>query len=88
MPRAVYGCHEHHFLRQQEIRKNPEWYKAEGLEQRTFWLRFDVHASVHNALMTDEKFMEKYNTTIKKSDLLFNKKRYIKERIEDESSRR
>lgn len=69
----------HHYIKQQQYKRNGNWFDDNGIKQRTMWLRGDIHDSLHSA-MNDERFFEKYG--VHKRDLLFNKKEYLERSIE------
>lgn len=76
--RAVFGIHEHHFIRSQDYSKHRAFYDREGIKQKTFWLWFEVHADLHSA-MRDELFEMKW--CVKRSDLLFNRRKYVEQSV-------
>lgn len=68
----------HHFIKQQDYKRNRKWYKQHGIKQKLILLPVWVHEQVHNQAiknLTDSEFLEKYK--ISRWDLVFNR-RYSK----------
>jgi len=83
-PYSLFGCHNHHYIKQQHLAKYPEFFEREGIKQREMWLYCEVHDSLHH--QSEKTFLETYGPIyfertgkeLKKSDFLFNKKEYLK----------
>lgn len=70
--------HIHHYIKQQEYKRNKKWFDDMGISQKLFLLPIWLHEQVHNTAiknLTDEEFQEKFK--ISRWDLLFNR-RYSK----------
>lgn len=65
----------HHFIKQQNYRKNKAWFDERGIKQKLILLPIYLHEQVHNQAvknLTDEQFKEKYK--ISRWELLFNRR--------------
>lgn len=80
---SIFGIHEHHWIKQQQYKKNPEWYEENGLHQKTFDLCYLCHDAIHHS--SEKTFLErcsnaykaKTGLVLKRSDFLFNKKDWL-----------
>ena len=64
----------HHYIKQQEWKRNREWFTVHDIKQKLILLPKHIHELVHNC-MDDEAFEKKFK--ISRWDLVFNK-RYSK----------
>lgn len=64
----------HHYIKQQEWKRNKEWFEERGIEQKLILLPEWVHNEVHGMKYSDEEFKEKFK--ISRWDLLFNRRYY------------
>lgn len=65
----------HHYIKQQEWKRNQKWFEERGIEQKLILLPCYVHEQVHNIAvknLTDEEFKEKFK--VSRWDLLFNRR--------------
>lgn len=74
--RSPWGCHNHHYIKQQQYDKNPQWFIDNGIEQKEMPLWFSVHQDIHSA-MSAKRFYDKYG--VKKSAYLWNRKEWLNE---------
>ena len=68
----------HHYIKQQDYRRNKEWFDERGIKQKLILLPIYLHEQVHNTAvrdLTDEEFEQKFK--ISRWDLVFNR-RYSK----------
>jgi hypothetical protein len=66
-----YTHHLHHFITQQEWKRNKEWYKERGIEQKLILMPVWVHREIHDMQYSDKEFEKKFN--VSRWDLLFNR---------------
>lgn len=68
----------HHYIKQQEYKRNKQWFEDRGIKQKLFlipkWLHLIVHNSPDGAQLTDEKFIERFK--VSRYELLFNRKKW------------
>lgn len=67
----------HHFIKQQEWKRNKQWYKDRGIEQKLILLPIPIHEQVHfQAIknLSDEDFEKKFK--ISRYELIFNRRKY------------
>lgn len=68
--------HIHHYIKQQEYKRNKQWFDDMGIKQKLFLLPVWLHHIVHNdpagANLSDAEFKEKFN--VSRWDLLFNRR--------------
>lgn len=65
----------HHYIKQQDYKRNKSWYDERGIKQKLILLPIHVHEQVHNKAiknLTDKDFLEKFK--ISRWDLVFNRK--------------
>jgi hypothetical protein len=65
----------HHFIKQQDYRRNKKWYDERGIVQKLFLIPIALHESIHCQgikHLTDNEFYAQYG--VKRSDMLFNRK--------------
>ena len=62
----------HHFIKQQNWKKNRQWFKDRGIEQKLILLPFWLHQEVHNPTISESEFKSKFN--INRYELIFNRK--------------
>jgi hypothetical protein len=67
-----YMCNIHHFIKQQQYRRNPQWFKDRGIEQKLFLISVKMHEDLEVYPIDNDKFYDKYG--VKRSDMLFNRK--------------
>lgn len=68
----------HHYIKQQDYKKNREWFEERGIKQKLILLPIYLHEQVHYQAvksLTNKEFKEKYK--ISRYDLVFNR-RYSK----------
>jgi hypothetical protein len=70
-PRALMGCHVHHWIKQQAIKREPDWYAERGIKQRLIIVWHELHASIHSGI-SDKSFKNRWG--VERNSLLFNKK--------------
>lgn len=74
-----YTHHLHHFIKQQDYKRNREWFEQRGIKQKLIilpiWLHLVIHDSPGGIHYTDEQFKENYK--ISRWELVFNR-RYSK----------
>lgn len=73
-----YTHHLHHYIKQQDFKKNKTWFNERGIKQKLILLPVWVHEQVHYSAvksMTNKEFKEKFK--ISRYDLVFNR-RYSK----------
>lgn len=75
--RGIFGIHCHHFIKQQHIKKDPQWFEDNGIHQKEFNLHYKLHDCIHHR--SEKAFMEEYGEKygIKRSDLLWNRKEWL-----------
>lgn len=81
----VHGLYDlHHFIKAQDFKRNRKWYENNGIRQVLILLPRKVHTHLESPIygLTEEKFWQVYK--IRKTDLLFNKKKWIQEQVEQE----
>lgn len=61
----------HHFIKQQEWKRNREWFTVHDIKQKLILLPIWMHEQVHNCL-NDEEFEQKFK--ISRWDLVFNRR--------------
>lgn len=81
-----YTHHLHHYIKQQEWKRNKEWFIERGIEQKLILMPVQCHIDLH-ACVSD--FEKKYN--ISREHLLFNRRNYAEtqsgfERLSDIST--
>lgn len=68
----------HHYIKQQDYKKNREWFEERGIKQKLILLPIWLHMLVHNSpgsmVLSDEDFKKKIK--INRYDLLFNRKKW------------
>lgn len=87
-PYAIFGIHEHHYIKQQQYKKNPQWYEDLGIHQKTFDLCYLCHDALHHC--SEKTFLERCGEIYKqrtgkdlrRKDFLFNKQEYFAECVE------
>ena len=65
----------HHYIKQQEWKRNNNWFKARHITQKLILMPIFLHEQVHQQAvknLTDEEFEEKFK--ISRWDLLFNRR--------------
>lgn len=65
----------HHYIKQQEYKRNKKWFDDRGIKQKLILLSVPCHEQVHQQAiknLTDEEFENKYG--ISRWELLFNRK--------------
>jgi hypothetical protein len=70
-----YYMNIHHYIKQQQYKRNPQWFRDRGIEQKLFLIPISFHECIHNQgikHLTDNEFYAQYG--VKRSDMLFNKK--------------
>ena len=74
---SVWGIHKHHYIKQQQYHKDPQWFIDNGLHQRIIYLNYKVHDCLHHR--SEKTFMAEYGDEygIKRSDLLWNRKEWL-----------
>lgn len=80
VPLAVYSTDDynhythqlHHFIKQQDYKRNEEWFTVHDIKQKLILLPIWLHQAVHDCPISDEEFKEKYK--ISRWDLLFNRR--------------
>ena len=72
-----YTHHLHHYIKQQDWKRNQKWFEERGIEQKLILLPVQVHIDLHNCI---SNFKEKYN--IDRSKLLFSRRNYEVERYD------
>ena len=73
-----YSHQLHHFIKQQDYKRNREWFDERGIKQKLILLPVQMHEEVHYQGIknpTNKEFKEKYK--ISRYDLVFNR-RYSK----------
>jgi hypothetical protein len=68
----MYKVQIHHFIKQQQYKRNPQWFKDRGIEQKLFLISVKMHEDLEVYPIDNDKFYNKYG--VKRSDMLFNKK--------------
>lgn len=63
--------HLHHYIKQQDWKRNQKWFEERGIEQKLILMPVQVHVDLHNCI---SNFKEKYN--IDRSKLIFNRRSY------------
>lgn len=81
-----YTHHLHHYIKQQDWKRNQKWFEERGIEQKLILLPVQMHVDLHNCI---SNFKEKYN--IDREHLLFNRRNYAEtqsgfERLSDIST--
>lgn len=66
-----YTHHLHHYIKQQDWKRNQKWFEERGIKQKLILLPVQVHIDLH-ACVSD--FKKKYN--IDRSKLLFSRRNY------------
>lgn len=66
-----YTHHLHHYIKQQDWKRNQKWFEERGIEQKLILLPVQCHVDLHNCI---SNFKEKYN--IDRAELLFNRRNY------------
>ena len=69
-----YTHHLHHYIKQQDWKRNQKWFEERGIEQKLILLPVQVHVDLHACI---SNFKEKYN--IDRGELLFNRRNYVTE---------
>ena len=73
-----YTHHLHHYIKQQDFKKNKTWFNERGIKQKLILLPVWVHLIIHDnpdgARLTDKQFYERFKTH--KWELLFNRKKW------------
>lgn len=64
-----YTHHLHHYIKQQDWKRNKEWFIERGIEQKLILMPVQVHVDLHNCI---SNFKDKYN--IDRSELLFSRR--------------
>ena len=68
----------HHYIKQQDYKKNREWFTERGIKQKLILLPIWLHLAVHNSPasnnITDEEFYK--HLKINRWDLIFNHKKW------------
>lgn len=70
--------HLHHFIKQQDYKRNKAWFDERGIKQKLILLPVHVHEQCHYSAiksLTNKEFKEKYK--ISRWELIFNR-RYSK----------
>lgn len=66
----------HHFIKQQDYKRNEQWFTVHDIKQKLILLPVWVHNIVHNspngADLSDEEFLKKFK--ISRWDLVFNRR--------------
>ena len=66
----------HHYIKQQNYRKNKAWFDERGIKQKLIllpvWVHLAVHQSPAGANLSDEEFKEKVG--ISRWELIFNRR--------------
>lgn len=68
-----YTHHLHHYIKQQDWKRNQKWFEERGIEQKLILLPVQMHTDLHACI---SNFKEKYN--IDREHLLFNRRNYGK----------
>ena len=78
---SVWGIHLHHYVKDQQYNKNPEWFIDNGIEQRLIPLWFTVHDCIHHR--SEKTFMKEYGDKygVKRLDFLWNRKEWLNEQF-------
>ena len=73
-----YTHHLHHFIKQQDYKRNREWFEQRGIKQKLIllpiWLHLMVHSTPESINITDEDFYNRVK--INRWDLLFNRNKW------------
>lgn len=67
--------HLHHYIAKDHYRKNTQWYKERGIEQKLILVTIPLHEQIHSIAtrtLSDEEFKQRYK--ISKWDLIFNRR--------------
>lgn len=68
--------HIHHYIKQQEYKRDKQWFDDRGIKQKLFlvpvWLHMIIHNNPDGMMMSDSEFEEKFK--VSRWDLLFNRK--------------
>lgn len=67
--------HKHHFIKQQDYKRNKKWFDSHNIQQKIFLLPANLHEQVHRIAiknLTDEEFYKEYN--IYRNEILFCRK--------------
>ena len=81
-----YRYNLHHYIKQQDYKRNEQWYKERGIEQKLILLPISTHEQVHQQAiknLTDEEFEDKYG--ISRWELVFNRKYSDYETVEKDN---
>ena len=73
-----YTHHLHHYIKQQDYKRNKEWFDKNAIRQKLIILPIHIHEIIHNQgikNLTDSEFEQKFK--ISRWDLVFNR-RYSK----------
>lgn len=76
----------HHFIKAQQYKSRPEWYFANGIEEKLILLPSNMHEHLESPIygLSDDEFYRKYR--IEKDVLLFNKRKWIAENVKGEQN--
>lgn len=66
-----YTHHLHHYIKQQDWKRNQKWFEERGIKQKLILLPVQCHLDLHNCV---SNFKEKYN--IDRAELLYNRRNY------------
>lgn len=66
-----YTHHLHHYIKQQDWKRNQKWFEERGIEQKLILLPVQMHTDLHACV---SNFKDKYN--IDRAELLFNRRNY------------
>ncbi len=81
----IHGIYDlHHFIKAQDYKRNRKWYEQNGIKQVLIKLSRKIHTHLESPIygLSEEQFWNTYH--IRKSDLLFNKKKWIEEQARKE----
>jgi hypothetical protein len=80
---GIFSIHTHHWIKQQQIDKDPQWFEDNGLKQKTFSLCYRCHDLLHHS--SEKTFLGdcgvKYKARtfkdITRYDFLWNRKEWL-----------
>lgn len=67
--------HIHHYIKQQDYKRNKEWFDSHGIKQKLFWIPGSMHEQLHFQAvknMSDEEFEAHYK--VSRWNLIFSRK--------------
>lgn len=78
-----YTHHLHHYIKQQDWKRNQKWFEERGIEQKLILMPVQCHVDLHACI---SNFKEKYN--IDRAELLFNRRSYGRQDIQSGCERK